>query len=64
VNDTLNAEDLETLRQIAIQEARPGEGNIHLGFSDQMVGRGYAVEDGKGEYRLTEAGRLALRQNR
>lgn len=63
MNDTLNAEDLETLRQIALEETHPAGGLIHWGFSDQMVRRGYAVEDGKGEYRLTEAGRLALRQN-
>lgn len=60
MRDHLTRDDLETLREIDVEETRPGEGIIHQGHSDEMVRRGFAEGDSDTGYRLTETGRLAI----
>lgn len=60
MGEKLTSDDIETLREIYVEESRPGEGIIHQGYSDEMVRRGYAEGSYETGYSLTEAGRLAL----
>ncbi len=60
MGEKLTTDDIETLREIDVEESRPGEGIIHQGYSDEMVRRGYAEGSYEMGYSLTEAGRLAL----
>lgn len=60
MREQFTTDDLETLREIDVEETRPGEGIIHQGYSDDMVRRGFAEGDFDTGYRLTEAGRLAI----
>lgn len=60
MTEQLDSGERDALRQIALEDANPGEGTIHQGFSDMLVQKGLARGNFKAGYSLTSRGQEVL----